>query len=264
MRYIDTHTHLDFPAFDDDREQVLARCRSLGINRLVVLGVSRSNWQRVWSLAENEPAIHAALGMHPVFLDEHQQEHLAELHERLAAVARHPKCCAVGEIGLDYFVRGLDRERQHRLFADQLALAAEFELPALLHVRRAHAPTIALLKQVKLPRAGIVHAFSGSLEEAREYIRLGFKLGLGGAATWPRARRMHRVIAELPGASLVLETDSPDMAPAFEPHVRNTPANLPGICEIIAEVRGETPEALARTCWHNSCELFGWDPTAVC
>lgn len=264
MRYIDTHTHLDFPVFADDRDSVVARCRRAGVERMVVLGVSQSNWQRVWTLAESVPGIHAAFGMHPVFLDEHRDEHLAQLHGWLARLAQHPACCAVGEIGLDFFVPGLDREHQHRLFAAQLDLAAEFELPVLLHVRRAHAPTIALLKQLKLPRAGIVHAFSGSLEEAREYIRLGFKLGLGGAGTWPQARRMHRVIAQLPGDSLVLETDSPDMAPAFQPHARNTPANLPQICEILADLRGETPETLARTCWHNSCELFGWDPTAVC
>lgn len=264
MRYIDTHTHLDFPEFADDREAVLAHCRAIGVERMVVLGVSRENWQRVWSLTRTQPSIHAAFGMHPVFLEQHREQHLEELHDWLIRLTGHPQCCAVGEIGLDFLVPGLDRERQRQLFEAQLALAAEFDLPALLHVRRAHAPAIALLKQVKLARAGIVHAFSGSLEEAREYIRLGFKLGLGGAGTWPQAKRMHRVIAQLPIDSLVLETDSPDMAPAFQPHVRNTPANLPQICEILADLRGETPQALASACRHNSCELFGWDPTAVC
>jgi len=264
MGYIDTHTHLDFPEFADDRDAVMAHCRELGVSRMVVLGVSQDNWQRVWDMAQCEPAVHAALGMHPVFLNDHRDKHLAELHAWFASVAQHPKCCAVGEIGLDYFVPDLDRQRQQHLFEAQLALAVEFELPVLLHVRRAHAPTIALLKQRKLPRAGIVHAFSGSLEEAREYVRLGFKLGLGGAGTWPQAKRMHRVIAQLPVESLVLETDSPDMAPAFQPHQRNTPANLPRICGILADLRGEMPESLASACWHNSCELFGWDPTAVC
>lgn len=264
MRFIDTHTHLDFPDFAADRDAVLAESGRLGVGRVVVSSVSQANWQRVWALAEQDPRVYAAFGLHPVYLDEHADEHLSALRDRLTRLARHPKCCAIGEVGLDYFVPDLDRERQHRLLEAQLQLAADVDLPVLLHVRRAHAPTIALLKRMKLTRAGIVHAFSGSLEEAREYIRLGFKLGLGGAATWPQARRMHRVIAQLPIGSLVLETDSPDMAPAFTPHQRNTPANLPRICEILAELRSEAPETLARACLHNSCELFGWDLTAVC
>ncbi|WP_339844537.1 TatD family hydrolase [uncultured Halopseudomonas sp.] len=264
MRYIDTHTHLDFAAFAADRSAVVEQSCNSGVSRLVVLGVSQANWAAVWDLTQTEPSIYAALGLHPVFLGEHLDEHLTELREWLGRLAGEPKCCAVGEIGLDYYVEELDRKRQHYLFETQLAMAADFNLPALLHVRRAHAPTIALLKHMKLRRAGIVHAFSGSLEEAREYIRLGFKLGIGGAATWPQAKRMHRVLAQLPIESLVLETDSPDMAPAFQPYERNTPGNLPRICEILAEIRHEQADVLARACLHNSCELFGWDSTAMC
>jgi TatD DNase family protein len=264
MDYIDTHTHLDFPDFALDCAAVLTESRRLGVGPIVILGVHQANWQRVWELAEQDPGLYAAFGLHPVYLNHHQDTHLTELREMFSRLAAHPKCCAVGEIGLDYFVPGLDRERQKHLLEAQLKLAADFDLPALLHVRRAHAPTIALLKTVQLKRAGIVHAFSGSLEEALEYIRLGFKLGLGGAGTWPQARRMHRVIAQLPLDSLVLETDSPDMAPSFNPYQRNTPANLPRICNTLAALRGESPDILARACLHNSCELFGWDPAAVC
>ncbi|GGD05929.1 TatD family hydrolase [Halopseudomonas salina] len=264
MRYIDTHTHLDFPVFAADRTAVIEQARRSGVTRLVVLGVSQTNWREVWDLSQRETCVYAALGLHPVFVEAHRDEHLTELREWLGQLAGNPKCCAVGEIGLDYFVKGLNRERQQHLLEAQLALAADFDLPALLHVRRAHAPTIALLKHVKLRRAGIVHAFSGSQEEAREYIRLGFKIGLGGAATWPQAKRMHRVLAQLPIDSLVLETDSPDMAPAFYPHQRNTPGNLPRICEILAMIRQEPADVLARACLQNSCELFGWDPSAMC
>src|SRR5690606_9321829 len=137
-------------------------------------------------------------------------------------------------------------------------------LPVLLHVRRAHVPIVVELKRYKLRRAGIIHALSVSLEEAREYIRLGFKLGLGVAATEPQSKRMHRVIAQLPAESLVLETDSPDMAPAFQPHQRNSPQNLPQICAQLAELRGETAEQLARQCLDNTCELFDWPVAAVC
>jgi TatD DNase family protein len=164
----------------------------------------------------------------------------------------------VGEIGLDYFIETLDRERQQALFDAQLQLAADFNLPALIHVRRSHAAVIATLKRFRLKRAGIIHAFAGSKEEAREYIKLGFKLGLGGAATWPQALRMHRVLAELPLESVVLETDSPDMAPAMFPGQRNSPAHLPAICAALAGIMAISPGQLAAASTANACELFNW------
>jgi TatD DNase family protein len=225
---------------------------------MVVLGVYHRNLQRVWNLALTEPQVYAALGLHPIYLDEHRPEHLHALRDRLSTLAGHPKLCAVGEIGLDYYVESLDRERQLEIFDSQLQMAAEFNLPALLHVRRSHADTIATLKRFKLKRSGIVHAFAGSREEAREYIKLGFKLGLGGAATWPQALRMHRVIAELPLSSVVLETDSPDMAPAMYPGVRNSPEHLPQICDALAKLMDISPERLARASTDNANEIFGW------
>lgn len=261
--YIDTHTHLDFADFDGDRQAVLADSDRLGVRRLLVMGVTRSNWDTLWTLVENDPRLYAAFGLHPVFLDEHQPEDLQHLRDRLERHAGDPRCCAVGEFGLDYYIEEPDRERQQQLFEAQLQIAADVDLPVLLHVRRAHAPVVAALKRYQLRRAGIIHAFSGSYEEAREYIRLGFKLGMGGAATWPQAKRMHRVIAQLPAESLVLETDCPDMAPAFRPYQRNSPQNLPQICARLAELRGETAQQFARQCLHNTCELFGWSATAV-
>ena len=258
MRLIDTHTHLDFDDFDADRQAVLSHCQQLGVERVVVLGVYQRNLQRVWDLALSEPQVCAALGLHPIYLDEHLPEHLQDLRDRLAAVAGHPKLCAVGEIGLDYYVESLDRERQQTVFDSQLQMAADFNLPALLHVRRSHADTIATLKRFKLKRGGIVHAFAGSREEAKEYIKLGFKLGLGGAATWPQALRMHRVIAELPLDSVVLETDSPDMAPAMHPQVRNSPEHLPDICMALSELMNIPAERLAHASTDNANELFGW------
>lgn len=261
--YIDTHTHLDFADFDADRDAVLADCIRLGIRRILLIGVTRSNWDRIWQLVETDEHYFAAFGLHPLFLDQHQRTDLQELRERIERHADDPRCCAVGEFGLDFYIENADRERQQTLFEAQLQIASDAALPALLHVRRAHAPVIATLKRYKLKRAGIVHAFSGSLEEAREYIRLGFKLGLGGAATWPQAKRMHRVIPQLPAESLVLETDSPDMPPAFSTRQRNTPQNLPQICAELAALRNESPEQLARQCLHNTCELFNWPVTAV-
>jgi len=260
MQLIDTHTHLDFPDFDADRPQLLADSRALGVEKMVVLGVYQSNWQRVWDLVQTDSQLYAAFGLHPVYLNEHRPEHVVELGQWLSRLAGHPQVCAVGEIGLDYFLPELDREGQQQLFEAQLQLAADFALPALLHVRRSHAQVIATLKRFKLQRGGIVHAFAGSREEAREYIKLGFKLGLGGAATWPQALRLRKVIVDLPLDAIVLETDSPDMAPAMYPNQRNSPQHLPDICRALAEVMGISPDALASASTTNACELFGWKP----
>ncbi|MGF0239913.1 TatD family hydrolase [Rhodococcus sp. IEGM1300] len=258
MELIDSHTHLDFPDFDADRPALLAESRALGVRRMVVLGVYRGNWQRVWDLVQSDPDLHAAFGLHPVYLDQHRPQDLSELGDWLSRLAGHRQLCAVGEIGLDYFIETLDRDRQQSLFDAQLQLAADFNLPALIHVRRSHAAVIATLKRFKLKRSGIIHAFAGSKEEAREYIKLGFKLGLGGAATWPQALRMHRVLAQLPLGSVVLETDSPDMAPAMFPGQRNSPAHLPDICTALAGIMAISPEQLAAESTANACALFNW------
>jgi len=258
VRLIDTHTHLDFDPFDPDRPAVLARSRAAGVERILVLGVHAANLERVWQLASDEPAVHAALGLHPVFLRDHRPKHLELLRDWLQRLRGETKLCAIGEIGLDFYIEDPDKARQQALLEAQLELANEFELPVLLHVRRAHAAMIATLKRHKLKRAGIAHAFSGSWEEAREYIKLGYKLGLGGAGTWPQAHRMHRVLRQLPLDSIVLETDAPDITPHSHAGERNSPEFLPDICRELAELRGIAPEELAEASYRNSCELFGW------
>ena len=258
MQLIDTHTHLDFPAFDADRTPLLARSRALGVERMVVLGVDQCNWQRVWDLVQTDSQLYAAFGLHPVYLDAHRPEHITELGQWLSRLAGQRQVCAVGEIGLDYFLPALDRERQQSLFEAQLELAADFRLPALLHVRRSHAHVIATLKRVKLQRGGIIHAFAGSREEAREYIKLGFKLGLGGAATWPQALRLRRVLADLPLDAVVLETDSPDMAPVMFANQRNSPEHLPAIYEALAGVMNISAQRLAEASTANACSVFEW------
>jgi len=258
VELIDSHTHLDFPDFEADRHEVLSRSRQLGVRRMVVLGVYQQNWQRLWDLVQSDTSLYAAFGLHPVYLDDHRPADLRELGDWLTRLSGHPQLCAVGEIGLDYFLEQLDRERQQSLFEAQLKLAVDFQLPALLHVRRSHAAVIATLKRIRLPRGGIIHAFAGSQEEAREYIKLGFKLGLGGAATWPQALRMHKVIAQLPLQAVVLETDSPDMAPVMYAGLRNSPEHLPDICAALAERMNISPSALAEASTRNACELFNW------
>ena len=258
MRLIDTHTHLDFPDFDADRPRLLANAAARGVERMVVLGVYQANFQRVWALAGAEPGLYAALGLHPVYLEQHRPEHLQQLREWLERLRGDPRLCAVGEFGLDYYLEHLDKARQQALFEAQLQMACDFQLPALLHVRRSHAQVIATLKRYKPARAGVVHAFAGSYEEAREYIKLGFRLGLGGAATWPQALRLRKTLARLPLDSVVLETDAPDMAPAMFPGVRNSPEHLPEIAGALAQVMGVEAGELAAASTRNACELFGW------
>jgi len=258
MKLIDSHTHLDFPDFDADRVQLLARSRAMGVERMVVLGVYQSNWQRLWDLVQTDSQLYAAFGLHPVYVDQHRPEHVSELGEWLNRLAGHPQLCAVGEIGLAFFLPELDRDAQQQLFEAQLKLASDFQLPALLHVRRSHAQVIATLKRFRLQRGGIIHAFAGSREEAREYIKLGFKLGLGGAATWPQALRLRKVLADLAPDTIVLETASPDMAPAMYPNQRNSPEHLPDICRALADVMNLRPEQLAEASTANACEVFGW------
>ncbi|MEK2610305.1 TatD family hydrolase [Pseudomonas shirazensis] len=258
MRLIDTHSHLDFPEFDADREHVLGNAAASGVERVVVLGVTADNLQRVWQLACSDSRVYAALGLHPVFLAQHRFEHLLELRNWFERLRGDPRLCAVGEIGLDYYLPELDPAEQQALFEAQLQIACDFDLPALLHVRRSHAQVIATLKRYRLQRAGIIHAFAGSFEEAREYIKLGFKLGLGGAATWPQALRLRKTVARLPLESVVLETDAPDMAPAMYPGLRNSPEHLPQIAQVLAELMGVAPEQLAAASSRTACELFGW------
>lgn len=258
MHLIDTHTHLDFPEFDADRAAVLARSRALGVREMVVLGVHRDNWQRLWDLVETDPQLYAAFGLHPIYLAQHSADDLAALQSWLERLHGHPQLCAVGEIGLDYYLEHLDHEAQQALFVSQLQMAQALALPVLVHVRRAHAATIALLKQHRPARGGIIHAFAGSYEEAREYLKLGFKLGLGGAPTWPQANRLRNVLTRLPLDAIVLETDAPDMPPAMHPKQRNSPEHLPAICSALAELLNLTPQTLAQASSRNACELFGW------
>ncbi|GGJ96890.1 TatD family hydrolase [Pseudomonas matsuisoli] len=259
MQLIDTHNHLDFPPFDSDRQQVIDSAIARGVERQVVIGVYHDHWERLWSLATAQPSLFATLGLHPVFMHMHTPEHLQRLRQWLERLQGHPKLCAIGEVGLDYYVERPDKDAQKTLFEAQIELAIEFDLPLLLHVRRAHADVTAILKRYRPPRGGIAHAFSGSYEEACEYLRLGFKIGLGGAGTWPQAKRMHRVLKQLPLDGIVLETDAPDITPASHAGERNSPVFLPDICHTLAELKGVPAEELADAATRNTEALFGWE-----
>jgi TatD DNase family protein len=248
MELFDSHCHLDVSEFDADRDAVLARARAAGVTRMVVPAVAAAGWSGLLELCRREQGLYPALGLHPVYVDSHRDEDLVEL-PRLVAAERP---VAIGEIGLDFFVKGLDRERQQLLFEQQLQIADEFALPVLLHVRKAHDQVLATLKTMRFPHGGIAHAFNGSLQQAGQYLEMGFKFGFGGMLTYERSSKLRLLAAELPLESIVLETDAPDMSPADHHGWRNSPEYLPEVLRVLAQLRGLeegvlAPQLLANT-----------------
>jgi TatD DNase family protein len=249
---VDTHCHLDCPEFDPDRRAVLAHARTAGVVGLVIPAIERASWGGLLNLCRANPDCFPALGLHPVYLDRHGDGDLPALEQ---ALGQHP-VIAVGEIGLDFFADGLDRARQQRLFAEQLACARAANLPVILHVRKAHAQVLAALKATPV-RGGIVHAFSGGIEEARRYLDLGFKLGFGGMLTFERSTKLRRLAAGLPLDALVLETDAPDLTVAAHRGSRNSPEYLPDVLQALAQVRGEDPSGIAAATTANARAVLG-------
>ncbi|NEV62402.1 TatD family hydrolase [Thiorhodococcus minor] len=234
MELIDTHCHLDVDDFDADRSPVLAACRQAGLSAIVVPAIEARGWSGLLETCAgvDSPRLYPALGLHPVYLRQHREADLAALEE---AVALH-RPIAIGEIGLDFYVRDLDRGQQARLLESQLGIARAAGLPVLLHVRKAHDEVLAMLRRNPVP-GGIAHAFNGSLQQARGYIDLGLKLGFGGMLTFERSSRLRRLAAELPLEAIVLETDAPDMTVAAHQGARNSPEYLPDVLAALAEVR---------------------------
>ncbi len=251
MDIIDTHCHLDMAAFDHDRAQIIARCHARHVTRIVVPAVMASGWEHLLAVCEQHAGLYPALGLHPVFLDHHAPSDLAALERKLAEASP----VAVGEIGLDHYRPELDRQQQLTLFEAQLVLAREAHLPVLLHVRKAHDQVIRALKQQR-PRGGISHAFNGSLQQARQYIELGFKLGFGGTLTYANAKHIQQLARELPLESLVLETDAPDMVVAGHRGERNSPEYLPQILAALAAVREEPVDRIAAQTTRNALEVL--------
>lgn len=253
LRLIDSHCHLDFAAFDKNREQELQHCAEQGVEAVVIPGVAAASWGALSDLCALHANLFPAYGLHPYFLDQHLDQHIDVLAQHLRA----NQAVAVGEFGLDYFLAELDPERQQTLFTAQLDIAKQLALPVILHVRKAHDQVLKELRRLQLPQAGVVHAFSGSEQQARQYIELGFKLGFGGAVTYERARKLRRLAVNLPLAAIVLETDAPDMAPAFAPQGEpNRPSFLPGIARCMAELRGIGVDELAEQTRANAVSLF--------
>ncbi len=263
--WIDTHCHLDAPEFACDRDAVHAQARDAGVHLCVLPAVQRSDWPGVQALAARHGDAYA-LGIHPLYVPAAQDEDLQALDAALSAARSDPRLVAVGEIGLDFFVPELCtpqmRERQWRFYLAQLRLARAHGLPVVLHVRRSADQLLKGLRQVGVA-GGIAHAFNGSAQQARAFTDLGFALGFGGAMTFERATALRSLACSLPIGALVLETDAPDIPPqwlyrtaearaAGVPQGRNSPADLPRIARVLADLRGMDTPALAQATAANA------------
>lgn len=270
--WIDTHCHLDAGEFSADAAAVRARAAGLNVAHCVLPAVGLANFGAVRALA-HEFAYSYALGIHPMYVPQAQEADLQALDAALALGKTDERLVAVGEIGLDYFVPALTqspmRERQEFFYREQLKLARKHGLPVILHVRRSADKLLKHLRDLQPEGgwSGIAHAFNGSSQQAMEFIKLGFKLGFGGAVTYEPALQLRRLAAELPLEALVMETDSPDIPPQWlytraaqraqgEAQGRNEPCQLPRIAQQLAELRGMSLEALALATTTNALQAL--------
>ncbi len=259
--WTDTHCHLDAAEFDADRDAVVARARGVGLGQIVIPAVEASNFDTVRLLAIRQGFAYA-LGIHPLYVMRAAEGDLAALAEALVTQHIDPRLVAVGEIGLDFFVPGLDAATQQHFYVEQLKLARRFGLPVILHVRRSADQLLAGLRRVGFTQGGIAHAFNGSEQQAQAFIDLGFKLGFGGTLSFERSLQIRRLAATLPESALVLETDAPDIPPhwlyktaeqrAAGETSRNEPGELPRIARSLAALRGWTLEQTAAVTTANA------------
>lgn len=256
----DTHAHYDDEAFDADRDALLARFKGNGIGKVCNVGARLKGSQRSVALAEKYDFFYAACGVHPDDCGEMTEEWIGELR----ALCAHKKVVAVGEIGLDYhgfdkYEHKVDKETQKKWFRRQLELAMELKLPVVIHSRNATEDTLGMMRQAHADglSGGIIHCFSYSQETAKEYVKMGFYLGFGGVVTYEGQRKLSKVLQVTPLSQLVLETDSPYLAPAPHRYERNSSLYLPLVRDKIAEIKGCTPEEVERVTWENAHKVYG-------
>ena len=252
--FIDTHAHLYDERYDDDRADMIARAEEAGVMQIISMGDTMAASAQVVADAERYPTLYAAVGVHPesayVLADEERAQ--------ILAWAKHPKVVAIGEIGLDYYwekdpkVRAVQRE----LFVAQLNLARAAGLPVCIHDREAHGDTLAILQAVGRDLTGVLHCYSGSLETARELWKLGYYIGIDGPLTFKNAGKLPAIVREAPQDKLLIETDSPYLAPVPKRGKRNEPAYVVHVAAKIAEIRGESVEEVARYTTENARRLY--------
>ncbi|RDS80556.1 TatD family deoxyribonuclease [Dyella monticola] len=251
LKLADSHVHLDDASFDTDRDAVIARARGAGVSLQIIPGVDTASWPRIHALCTPGSGLFPAYGMHPMFMHKHQPEDLSKLSHWLTA----HRPVALGEIGLDFHERTVDAEGQRDYFMRQLMLAREWDLPVIVHARAAMDEVTTTLRRIGKLR-GVVHSFSGSLQQAEQLWKLGFHIGIGGPVTYERAQRLRSIVATMPIEYLMLESDAPDQPLSTHRGQRNEPARVTEVLQCIAQLRNEAQERIAAATTANVRQLF--------
>lgn len=254
MKFIDTHCHFDFPPFTGNEKESLLRAAQAGVEKIIVPAIDATRFAGVLQLARQHAPLYAALGLHPIVIQQHDEAALSQLEQCLRQ--RPEKLVAIGEIGLDLYMEEAQFDRQQYFLDAQLRLARENDLPVILHSRRTHDKLAQHLRRIEVPRRGVVHGFAGSVQQAQAFIALGYAIGVGGTITYPRASKTRHTIATLPLSSLLLETDAPDMPLNGFQGQPNRPEQVAQVWRTLCELRPEPPEEIAATLAANSERLF--------
>ncbi len=253
--WIDTHCHLDAPEFAGHESRIASEAEKLGIRQIVIPAVESTNFRQVAALAHTCDNCSYALGIHPMYVADSPEDDLAILDKALEKGMSDPRLVAIGEIGLDFYVSELaqspTREKQEYFLSEQLKMARKYGLPVLLHTRRSVDTVLKHLRRHDI-RLGIAHAFNGSFQQAEAFTDLGFKISFCGTATYERAHQLRKLVTALPIDVMVVETDSPDLPPAWKNRKENSPLELPRIGELIAGLRGTSSEELAMQTSRNA------------
>lgn len=254
MKFTDTHCHFDFPPFTGDEEASLQRAAQAGVEKIIVPAVDATRFAAVLALAHQHTPLYAALGLHPIAIEQHSDAALEQLKQQVQQ--RPAKLVAIGEIGLDLYMDNPQFDRQQHFLDAQLRLARDYDLPVILHSRRTHDKLAQHLRRIEVPRCGVVHGFAGSLQQAQTFIAAGYAIGVGGTITYPRASKTRNTIAQLPLTSLLLETDAPDMPLNGFQGEPNRPERVANVWRTLCELREEPPEEIAATIAATSERLF--------
>lgn len=251
----DTHAHYDDEQFDEDREQLLLSMQEGGVGTIVNAGSDVSSWEDIRNLTERYPFVYGAVGVHPDDVGELNEENF----KRLRTILQEEKIVALGEIGLDYYWDKESHEEQKEWFIRQLELAKELEMPVIIHSREAAADTLEIMKKYTGKLKGVIHCFSYSAELAREYVKMGFFIGIGGVVTFQNAKKLKEVVKEIPMEAIVLETDCPYLAPVPNRGKRNSSLNLTYVAEQISELKGVPYEEVVVQTERNARRLYGME-----
>ena len=251
MKLIDSHCHLDDDRFDERRQEVIAQAAAVNVTRMIIPATTANRWEKVKQVCDGHDGLYPAYGLHPMFIEQHQANHLRELDEWL----EREQPIAVGECGIDFYDSRVDEKWQLQLFREQLQLANNHRLPLIVHVRKAMDEVISLLRKQAL-FGGVVHSFSGSQQQAQQLHGIGFKLGIAATLSFERAQKLRRVVAAMPDDALLIESDAPDQPGANHRGQLNEPGFIVEHLQIMAELRNCTVEELAATLNRNAESLF--------